>query len=155
MARAKPLKEQSFGLIGMLAVQFILGMILNLFVTLPENHPGNTGSKDYLVRSLHSYGWAITIGGGVALFLHVLVGTGLLIGAITFLVRAIKSQQAAWIWVSAIGLFGIFAAFTNGLAFLDFNHDANSFVMAMGYIVAAVSYSVGLTTPVSQKSKAL
>lgn len=149
------LRGQSFGTLALLAAQFILGMVLNLFVTLPRTHPGQQGN--YFVRSGHTFGWAITVGGGVALFLHVLVALVLLGSSISLFVRAVKSHKQFWIWVSGIGLLGILAAFSNGLAFLDFNHDSSSFIMAMGYILATVSYGMGVflgpTTQASQRQK--
>jgi hypothetical protein len=140
----KELKKRSFGLLIMLGIEFVVGMALNLFANLPDNHPGSTGSLNYFVRSLHSYGWAITIGGGAALFLHVLIGTGLLFGSIVLLVFAVKSHMKTWIWLSALGLFGILMAFSNGLSFLDYNHDLSSFLMAMGFLLATGSYTASL-----------
>lgn len=126
----------------MLALQFILGMILNLFVTLPDKHPGQAGN--YFARSGHTFTWAITLGGGIALFLHVLVAIGILAHSIIFVVRAVKLGSKRWIWVGSIGLIGILAAFSNGLSFLDYNRDANSFIMAVGYIIATVAYTTGI-----------
>jgi hypothetical protein len=137
------LRGQALGLLSMLAVQFILGMILNLFVQLPKTHPGISGG--YLSRSIHGFGWAITIGGGIALFLHVIVAIGLLLGSFSLLVRAAAAKSGSWLLTSIIGALGVLAALTNGLAFLGYNSDVNSFVMAVGFIVAAVSYTTALS----------
>jgi hypothetical protein len=145
-------RRQSLNQLNMLALQFVLGMILNLFVTLPDKHPGQTGG--YIVRSAHSFSWAITFGGGVALFLHVLVAVGLMGGGIGFFIRASKKREKFWIWISGIGLLGIVVAFSNGLAFLDFNKDASSFIMAMGYIAATIAYVSGLMQPQFSTKKA-
>jgi hypothetical protein len=144
------LRKQSIGLLNMLALQFILGMILNLFVTIPAKHPGQTGN--YFVRSAHSFAWAISIGGGVTLFLHVLVAIGLLFGSIAFVVRATKAHSKLYMWVSIVGLVGILAAFSNGLSFLDFNKDFSSFIMAMGYILATIAYVTGIFSDLQQFS---
>jgi hypothetical protein len=144
-------RQQSIALLNMLALQFILGMILNLFVNLPSKHPGQSGN--YFVRSAHSFGWAITLGGGIALFLHVLVAIGLLVGSIAFTVLAIKKRDTFWVWVSTVALLGILAAFSNGLSFLDFNHNLNSFIMAMGYILATISYVTGIFQPQQKPAK--
>jgi hypothetical protein len=145
------LKHQSIGLLNGLALQFILGMMLNLFTTLPNKHPGQTGN--YFVRSGHSFGWAITLGGGLTLFLHVIVAIGLLLGSTAFVVRAAKAHSKLWLWVSSIGLIGILTAFSHGLAFLDFNNDVESFIMAMGYIVATVAYVTGIFIELQLQSK--
>lgn len=136
------LRRQSITLLAMLALQFILGMILKLFVTLPAKHPGQVGN--YYVRSGHSFIWAITLDGGIALFLHVLVAIGLLAHSIIFVIRAVKLGDKRWIWVGAIGLIGILAAFSNGLSFLDFNKAFSSFIMALGYIIATLAYATGI-----------
>lgn len=145
------LKHQAIGLLNGLALQFILGMILNMFVTLPSKHPGQTGN--YFVRSGHSFGWAITFGGGLTLFLHVIVAIGLLLGSVAFIVRAAKAHSKLWLWVSSVAFIGIITAFSHGLAFLDFNNDVDSFIMAMGYIVATVAYVTGIFTELQAKSK--
>ncbi len=73
-----------------------------------------------------------------------LVAMGLLVKSITFLVWTAKNHEQLWIWIGTAGLVGILAAFSNGLSFLDFNRDFSSFIMAMGYIVATISYVIGL-----------
>lgn len=145
------LRQQGIGLLTGLAVQFILGMLLNMFTSLPNKHPGQTGN--YFVRSGHSFGWAITFGGGVTLFLHVIVAVALLFGSIAFIVRAAKAHSKLWLWVSSIGFIGIITAFSHGLAFLDFNSDVDSFIMAMGYIVATVAYITGIYSELQAGSK--
>jgi len=137
------LRGQSFGLLIMLAVQFALGMALNLFVKLPKAHPGQTGG--YFARTVHGFGWAITNGGGIVLILHVIVAIGLLLASLALLARAIASQSRSWTVAGLIGFLGIVAALTNGLAFIGYNSDITSYVMAMGFIVAAVSYSAALS----------
>jgi divalent metal cation (Fe/Co/Zn/Cd) transporter len=125
------LRGQSIGLLSMLGIQFILGMILNLFIKLPDNPKG--------------LGSAIKHGGGVVLVLHVLIAIGLLIGSISLIARAYAARSKPWLIASIIGALGIIAALTNGFAFVGNNNDVNSFVMALGFLVAATSYSVALS----------
>lgn len=136
------IREQSLGLLSMLAIQFILGMILNLFVTLPKTHPGQTGN--YFMRSLYGLEWAMTNGGGLVLLLHIIVAIALLLASFTLVFRTIRAKSTYWTVVSVIGALGVIVALTNGLAFLGYNSDAASFTMAMGFIVAAVAYGYGL-----------
>jgi hypothetical protein len=143
MPMQKRLHMQTIGMLSMLAIQFILGMLLNLFVSLPDKHPGTTGNE-YFNQSGHSYIWAITGGGGVALFLHALVATFLLLGSIGLLINALRSHDKRWVWIGVIGFLGTSGAFANGLSFLDFNHDFSSFIMAVGFTIAAVAYVIGL-----------
>jgi len=123
------LRRQSLGLLTMLSIQFILGMILNLFIDLPKNASiGTTLSH-----------------GGIVLALHIIIALGLLIGSIILIVRSSAARSKAWLITSIIGALGIFVALTNGLAFIFNDDDVTSFIMAMGFIVAAATYSTALT----------
>jgi uncharacterized membrane protein YhaH (DUF805 family) len=123
------LRGQTLGLLTMLGIQFILGIVLNLFVKLPENA---------------TLGSAIKHGGGVVLVLHILVAIGLLIGSLTLAFRSYAERSRSWIIASIIGALGVIAALTNGFAFVNNDNDVNSFVMALGFIVAASAYSTAL-----------
>jgi hypothetical protein len=46
------LRMQAAGLLIGYCLQFLVGMLLSLFVTLPSTHPGSTGSE-YFTRSSH------------------------------------------------------------------------------------------------------
>jgi hypothetical protein len=122
-------RKRSAGLLSMLGIQFILGMILNLFVKLPKNVSLGSDIKH----------------GGVVLVLHILIAIGLLIGSLALVARSIAAKNQTWTLVSIAGALGVIAALTNGLAFLGNSNDVNSFVMAIGFMVAATSYSVGLS----------
>jgi hypothetical protein len=136
------IRGQSFGLLSMLAIQFVLGMILNLFVTLPKTHPGQTGN--YFSRSVYGFEWAISNGGGIVLLLHVVVAIALLLASLSLVVRTINAKSSYWIVISIIGAIGVIVALTNGLAFIGYDSDVASFVMAIGFIVAGVAYGYGL-----------
>jgi hypothetical protein len=145
------LKKQSFGLLSMLTIQFVLGMILNLFVELPKIHPGVTGN--FASRAYHGFVWAISSGGGIVLVLHVLVAIGLLIGSIALVARAVAAGSKSWLSVSIVGALGVIVALTNGLAFIGYDNDVSSFVMAIGFIVAATAYSTALSFAVSPETE--
>ncbi|MBX4199427.1 hypothetical protein KW789_00855 [Candidatus Saccharibacteria bacterium] len=137
------LHRQSLGLLLMLIVQFVLGMVLDLFVELPKNHAGTSG--DFISRAWHGFIWAVSSGGGIVLTLHVIVAIGLILGSIGLVIRAAILRNRFWLAISIVGALGIFVALTNGLAFIGYGNDVNSFVMAMGFIVAAVAYSPALS----------
>jgi hypothetical protein len=136
------IRGQSLGLLVMLGIQFVLGMIINLFVKLPNTHPGTTGN--FGSRAVHGFIWAISNGAGIALLLHIVVAIGLLLGSLALVIRAAVARSQAWLAVSIIGALGIITALTNGLAFIGYNSDATSFVMAMGFLTAALAYAFGL-----------
>jgi hypothetical protein len=123
------LRSQSLGLLTMLSIQFILGMVLNLFVELPKNAS---------VGSILSHG-------GVVLVLHILVAVGLLLGSLALIFRASAAHSKSWLIASIIGALGVFVALTNGLAFIFNDDDVTSFIMALGFIVAATAYSTTLS----------
>ncbi len=77
-------------LIWAFALQFVIGMVLNLFVTLPDKHPGANGAE-YFATSLTSLGWALSFGGGWALFTHAAI-------ALDF-----SSMIMAGCWLIAVG----------------------------------------------------
>jgi hypothetical protein len=84
-------------------------------------------------------------GGGLVLVLHILVAIGLLIGSLILVARSYVVKSRPWIIASIVGALGVIAALTNGLAFIGNNNDVNSFVMAIGFMVAATAYSVTLS----------
>lgn len=137
------IKKRVYGLMGLFVLQFVFGMTLNLFVTLPSVHPGTSGA--YGSRAIRGYGWALTNSGGIALTIHAWVALGLLAGAIASLVFAVKSHIKSWIVTTSIGLLFIISAFINGLNFINLGgHSANSMAMAISYIIAFSSYGIGL-----------
>jgi hypothetical protein len=74
-------------MIAALLAQFVLGMAVNLFVTIPGHHPGASPSN-YFVGAGHSAGWAIT-SGLLPLAAHVILGILLIVTGfvLTVLVR--------------------------------------------------------------------
>jgi quinol-cytochrome oxidoreductase complex cytochrome b subunit len=148
MGNQSKIRGQALGLLSMLAIQFILGMILNLYVKLPKVHPGTTGN--FFSRAVHSFGWAVTNGAGIALLLHVIIAAGLLLGSLTLVFRAAAARSKPWLAVSIVGALAIITALTNGLAFIGYDNDTASFIMAIGFITATVAYTTGLAYSVMQ-----
>ena len=65
---------------GLLLIQFGLGMQINLFVTITRHHPG-AGATNFVPGLLGSVSWAI-LHGPAALPIHAALGLAILIGAI-------------------------------------------------------------------------
>jgi hypothetical protein len=82
----------SFGAVTMLIIEFVLGMIYNLYGTAP------TASK------------SIGLFSSPVLALHVVMSILLLVAAVMLLVRAIGARHRLTIWMSALGLAAIVAA---------------------------------------------
>lgn len=128
-------------ILGLLGLQFLLGMLANLFVTVPTAHPGAHASE-YFSGVAQDVVWAL--GNAVAaLRLHVIVGLLLFLAALWLLVLAIAARRRGRIVVAAVGLFGIWAAGMNGASFMNYFEDFSSLLMALGFMVAAIAYVIG------------
>ncbi len=128
-SRQAGLRQANLAILIVLAVQFALGIGVNLYVTLPAaGHPGHAS-------------W---FGNGALLALHAALGMFLLLASIFVLVRAIMARNVTLIVTSAAGLVAIFAAAFFGSGFTDKLTDGYSLGMAMATAVALVCYAIGL-----------
>lgn len=135
----------TIAILFLLAAQFLLGMAVNLFVTIPTNHPG-FHPPEYFSGVFQSVRWAITSPTSpLLLLLHASLGLLLVVLALVLLVSAIVRRSRSWIVVSIIGLIGVLGAGFNGGSFLNYNEDFSSMLMAVGFILAMVTYSLGLS----------
>jgi len=138
------LRRQATAVLVILAVQFLAGMLLNLFVTLPDKHPGSSGSM-YFSRSWHSLAWALSGHGGWGLAIHAYLALGLVLGTLSLFVNAVMHHSRSWIMLGGIAALFTVGAFFNGLSFIDYNKDVSSMIMAIGWLVAAGALIFGLT----------
>ena len=122
--RLARLRMSSLGVVVMLIVQFILGMIYNLYGTAP------TSTK------------SIGLFSSPDLALHVILGFLLLIAAIGQLVRAIGARHKLSIWLSALGLLSILGAGFAGLGFVGSGADSASLGMSLAFATALACYVV-------------
>src|SRR5215467_153310 len=128
-SRQDGLRQASLAILIVLAVQFALGIGVNLYVTLPAaGHPGHAS-------------W---FGNGAVLALHAALGMFLLLASIFVLVRAIMARSVTLIVTSAAGLIAIFAAAFFGSGFTDKLTDGYSLGMALATAAALVCYAIGL-----------
>lgn len=120
--RLARLRMSSLGLVSMLIIQFILGVVYNLYGTAP------TAKK------------SIGLFSSPDLALHVIVGILLFLAAAVQLVRAIGARHALSIWLSAIGLAAIVAAGGAGLGFAGNGANGASLGMSLAFAVALACY---------------
>jgi hypothetical protein len=118
------LRRSSLVVAVMLIIQFILGMIYNLYGTAP------TSAKPVGLFSSPD------------LALHVILGFLLLLAAIGQLVQAIGARHQLSIWLSAIGLLSIIGAGFAGLGFAGSGADGASLGMSLAFATALVCYVV-------------
>jgi hypothetical protein len=136
------MRDQFLGQLIILIVEFLLGMAVNLFVTITRDHPG-ANPPEYFGGVVQSVTWA-TLHGPVLLILHSILGLLLVLNGFGLLIRAIRMRTRNLISVTAFGTFGILAAGFNGGSFLNYNEDFSSMLMASFFAIAVVAYSVGL-----------
>lgn len=130
------------GAIVLLLAQAGIGMAVNLYVTVPANHPGARPSN-YFSGSFHSVTWAIGHG-AAALAIHASLGLALVIVAIGAAVHGLRSgHRALGVWSLLGGLLVIGAGF-NGASFLDFGHNISSLIMALLAFAAIACYATAL-----------
>jgi O-antigen/teichoic acid export membrane protein len=122
--RAARLRLSSFGLVAMLILQFILGVIYNLYGTAP------TSAKSVGMFS------------SPVLALHVVLFFLLVIAAIMQLIRAVGSRHRLAAWLSAVGLIAILAAGFAGIGFIGNGAAGASLGMSLAFAVALACYVV-------------
>jgi len=134
--RLARLRGASFGVVVMLIIQFILGMIYNLYGTAP------TSTK------------SIGLFSSPDLALHVILGILLFLAAIGQLVQAIGARHQLSIWLSAIGLLSIIGAGFAGLGFAGSGADGASLGMSLAFAVALACYAILVFALPSSASRA-
>jgi hypothetical protein len=130
------LRGNTFGVLAMLIVQFAIGMVVNLYATIPAKDKGS--------GIFGAIGKALT-NGPASLATHAGLALLIVLAAIALVVRSIVTRHAASIVLSAIGLAAIVAAAVNGARFVADGGPANaSLAMALSTAVAMLCYSTGL-----------
>ena len=128
----------------LLAAQFLLGMAVNLFVTIPINHPG-ARPPEYFSGVFQSVQWAVTSPSSpLWLLLHASLGLALVVLSLVLLLSAIIARKGGWIAVAIIGFIGVLGAGFNGGSFLNYNENFSSMLMSVGFILAMLTYSLGV-----------
>src|ERR1700692_316251 len=122
--------------------QFLLGMAVNLFVTIPKGHPG-ANPPEYFGGWAASVTWA-ALHGPVLLQAHAALGLLLVLFSVNSLAQAIQLRTRRVIVPASFGVFGVVGAGFNGGSFLNYNQDFSSMIMAGFFAVAVVSYITGL-----------
>ena len=126
-------RRTSLGMTMALLVQFALGMVVNLYVTVPARDQGG-GTLTAIGRALS--------GGPAALAIHAGLGLLILLGTITLVVRSVLSRRRALIWLSAVTLLAVLGAASSGASFVNSGNDGASLGMALATGVALACLAV-------------
>jgi hypothetical protein len=118
------LRISSLGAVIMLIIEFILGIVYNLYGTAP------TADK------------SIGLFSSPVLALHVILAILLVIAAVGQLIRAIGTRHRLAIWMSAVGLLGILGAGFAGLGFTSKGAAGASLGMSLAFAVSLACYVV-------------
>ena len=123
-------------------VQFLLGLSVSLFVTIPRDHPG-ANPREYFGGVVHRVTWAV-LQEPLLLLLHAAFGLALVVAASIFLVQAARSGPRSLAWAAGAGAFSELIAGFNGGRFLDYNEDFSSMIMAGFFPIAIGARAVAL-----------
>lgn len=123
-AQLSRLRMSSLGAMIMLILEFVLGIIYNLYGTAP------TSAK------------SIGLFSSPVLALHVILAILLLVAAVGQLIRAISLRHPLSVWLSAAALAAIVAAGLAGVGFTSHGASGASLVMSLAFAVALACYVV-------------
>ena len=112
----------SLGVVAMLVLQFILGVVYNLYGTAP------TAKK------------SIGLFSSPVLALHVVLGILLFLAAVVLLIRAVGARHGLSIWLTVVGLVSITGAGFAGLGFTGSGANSASLGMSIAFAVALGCY---------------
>lgn len=126
------LRRSAFALLVLLIIEYGVGMTVNLYVKAPA--ASGVGQ---------AFGRALTQG-APALVLHVVIGLGLIVGAVVLLVRAVLSRRRGVAVAALIGLLALLGAAFNGASFVANGSDGASLGMAMLAGLALLCYGTVL-----------
>ena len=129
------IRRTSFGMTVALLIQYALGMVVNLYVTVPaRDHGGGT---------LAAIGRAFA-NGPAALAIHAGLGLLILLGTISLVVRSVLTRRRPVIWLSAVTLLAVLGAASSGAAFVNSSTNGASLGMALLTGVALLCLTVNL-----------
>jgi hypothetical protein len=126
----RSLRAHAIGMIGILTLQFLIGMYVTFFVSFPEDAQREELWKFAMRQPF--------------IALHILLGLLLLLGTIALLVRGIVLKNAAWIKSATIALLATIGAIVAGIVVVPSQNDLYSFLMAVGFIIALLAYFWGI-----------
>jgi hypothetical protein len=125
------LRASTLAALVVLLLQYGLGIDANLYATLPASDNGKS--------IFPAFAAAITSGPDIVIA-HAVLGTLLLIGAVTVLVRALGSHLLPLIALAVLALAAIIAAWLSGARFVGTTTNSASLAMAIATAVAIVAY---------------
>lgn len=136
--RDRGLRPTAFSAVVMLIFEYGLGMWVNLYAQIPASDSG---------KGVFAAFSAAVARGPLALTLHALLGTLLLVTAIAFVIRAVLARKAAAMVIGAVAFLAVIAAWLSGARFVGTSANAASADMAMTTGLALLCYAIILFVP--------
>lgn len=122
-------------LLSLLAVQFVLGIYVNLDVSFPK-----------AVTVVPMMGDMNVVMDHVGLLLHMALGFVLALTGIAALILAIRTANNKAVWLAGLGLAALILAGIGGMAFVMLGQsNAYSYLMAIGFLVSFSCYFAELS----------
>lgn len=134
----------SFAALLMLVIEFGFGIVVNLYTNIPASDQGKS--------MFAAFGAAVTTG-PVALSVHAILGTLILITAIAAVVRAAQTRRVSSIVIAGIALLAVIAAWTSGTGFVGHQANGPSLSMALATAIAMICYALILFTSPSARPR--
>lgn len=130
-SRNRGVRTNAFAVALLILLQYGLGMWVNLYDTTPVSGRGKGPFAAFGAAVAH---------GPVALTLHALLGTLLVLSAIALVIRAVLARKTAATVLSGVGLVAIISAWFAGASFVSSGKDGASYGMAVSAGVALLCY---------------
>ncbi len=126
---------------GLLFVQYLLGMVVNVYIVLPARHPG-ANAANYFSGAASGLGWVIASGPAWAAA-HAAFGMALVVAAVAAIALTWRRGGRADRTLAVVGALAIIGAGFNGASFLTYGRAFSSMIMAGLWLLALVCYLAG------------
>ncbi|MCQ4083528.1 hypothetical protein NGB36_23755 [Streptomyces sp. RB6PN25] len=124
-----------------------IGMVVNLYVSLPASHPGTQVQQWFPIpsRAAAGLGWAIGGQGQRFLAVHIALGLALIPISVAVLAYTVWRRRWATAFWALLGAVFVIASAMFGGSFLDAGgHPLHSLLMALLSLAAALCYTLGV-----------
>jgi hypothetical protein len=131
----------NIGACALLLIQYLLGMVVNVYVILPSRHPG-AGAGDYFSGAAAGLAWVVADGPAWAAA-HAALGMALAAAALAAAALAWRRGGTGGRAASIAGALAIIGAGFNGASFVNYGHAFSSMIMAGLWALALACYLAG------------
>jgi hypothetical protein len=126
---------------ALLLIQYLLGMIVNLYVVVPGRHPG-AGASDFFSGTAAGLAWLITDGPPWAAA-HAALGMAIAAAALAAIVLAWRGGSTGGRTMAVTAALAVIGAGFNGASFVTYGHAFSSMIMAGLWALALACYLAG------------